>query len=68
MHHWVWLYSFPITFFQEQLQKIWNKMPCHIVKARIGHFAIHQGSFHCLRGTNLLNDGVIKLYTAMDAV
>ena len=59
MHHCV---SHPIIFLQEELQVIWSKRPCHVVKARIGHFVIHQGSFHCLKGTNLLNDEVINIH------
>ena len=33
------------------------------MKARIGHFVVYQGSFHCLKGANLLNDEVINIYS-----
>ena len=54
--------SHPVIFIQKELQVIWSKSPCHVVKARIGNFVIHQGSFHCLQSTNLLNDEVINIH------
>ena len=37
---------------------MWKRQPCHVVKARIDRFVIHQGSFHTLKGNGLLNDEV----------
>ena len=34
---------------------MWKNKSCHVVNARIDKFAIHQGSFHTLKGHGLLN-------------
>ena len=44
--------------FQKELQSIWDKHPCHIVRAGIGNFSIHLGSIHALKDNGLLNDEV----------
>jgi len=43
---------------QKQLEHIWKGQPCHVVKARIGNFTIHHGSFHTLKQNQYLNDEV----------
>jgi len=44
---------------RKQLTKIWNSKPCHLVKARIGRYAVHHGSFHTLKPSKYVNDEVI---------
>ena len=46
------------TDFERELQKIWKSNPCHVVKAKIGNFSIHHGSFHSLKKGGLVNDEV----------
>jgi len=51
------------TDFERELLKIWGSNPCHVIKAKIGKFSIHHGSFHSLKKGGLVNDEVcIILY------
>ena len=43
---------------QKQLERILKGQPCHVVKARIGRFTIHHGSFHTLKPGTYINDEV----------
>ena len=43
---------------QQQLESILKGQPCHAVKARIGRFSIHHGSFHTLKPNTYVNDEV----------
>ena len=47
---------------KQQLTKIWNGKPCHVVKARIGRYAVHHGSFHTLEPSQYVNDEVMHTY------
>ncbi|XP_065893114.1 uncharacterized protein [Dysidea avara] len=54
----------PLTAY-DQLKAIWKRKPCYVIKARFGHLAIHQGSFHNLKGNNWLNDEIVNGYLRM---
>ena len=56
------LFNAFIADFERELQKIWQRNPCHVVKAKIGNFSIHQGSFHSLKKGGLVNDEVRMMY------
>ena len=47
---------------KERLANILNGQPCHIVKARIGRFTIHHGSFHTLKPGIYINDEIVNGY------
>ena len=47
---------------KERLASILNGQPCHIVKARIGRFTIHHGSFHTLKPGIYINDEIVNGY------
>lgn len=52
---------------KKQLENILNGQPCHVVKARIGRFTIHHGSFHTLKSGIYINDEIVNGYLRLIA-
>ncbi|XP_065893910.1 uncharacterized protein [Dysidea avara] len=55
------------TSSKKQLESILKGQPCHVVKARIGRFTIHHGSFHTLKPGTYINDEIVNGYLRLIA-
>ena len=51
-----------LTDYEGELERIWQRNPCHVVKAKISNFTIHQGSFHSLKKGGIVNDEVCQIF------
>ena len=51
-----------LTDYERELERIWQRNPCHVAKAKISNLTIHQGSFHSLKKGGLVNDEVCQMF------
>ncbi|XP_065888571.1 uncharacterized protein [Dysidea avara] len=61
------VYATSSTTTNKQLENILKGQPSHAVKARIGRFTIHHGSFHTLKPNTYINDEIVNGYLRLIA-